>query len=96
MKFGKVIGQIIASGKVESVEGATLYVVGYLDEKLRETGKIAACVDTVNANPGDTVILCSSSSARLTKTTRYMCVDNSIVGIVDSIASDKKNWYQRK
>jgi len=95
MKLGKVIGKIIATRKVDNVAGTKLYVVRYLDENLGEMKKTAACVDTVNANIGDIVLLCSSSSARMTQMTRYMCIDNSIVGVVETISGEKQNRYQR-
>lgn len=93
MKFGKVIGQIISTQKEGNVDGLKLLVVRYLNEKLEEHSKTAACVDTVQANPGDIVLLCSSSSARMTKLTRYVCTDNTIVAIVDTISSGKKDTY---
>ena len=96
MKFGKVIGQIITSQNEGNIQGKKLLVVRYLDEKLQETQKSAACVDSVKANAGDIVLLCSSSSARLTKITRDVCTDNTIVGIVETISANKKNWYVRE
>jgi len=93
MKFGKVIGQIISTRKEGNVDGLKLLVVKYLNEKLEETKKSAACVDTVKAKEGDIVLLCSSSSARMTKMTRYVCTDNTIVAIVDTVSSGKKDTY---
>lgn len=95
MKFGKVLGNIISTRNEGNIEGLKLMVVRYLNEKLEETQKTTACINAVNANPGDVVLLCSSSSARMTKLTRYVCTDNTIVAIVDSVSSDKKDWYHR-
>ncbi len=95
MKFGKVIGQIITSHNEGNIQGKKLFVVRYLDEKLHETQKTTACVDSVKANTDDIVLLCSSSSARLTKITNNVATDNTIVGIVDTISSNKKDWYVR-
>lgn len=96
MKFGKVIGQIISTQKVGNVDGLKLLVVRYLDDKLQATQTTAACIDTVKAKPGDIVLLCSSSSARMTKLTHHVCTDNTIVGVVDSISSGKKDWYKKE
>ncbi len=96
MKLGKVIGQIISTRKAGNVDSLKLLVIHYLDEKLHETQKTAACVDTVKAKAGDIVLLCSSSSARMTKLTRHVCTDNTIVGIVDSISTAKNDWYKRE
>ena len=93
MKLGKVIGQVIAPQKTENLTGLKLVVARYLDEQLIETEKTAVCVDTVNANTGDVVLLVSSSSARKTKATQNACTDNTIVGIVDIISKGKRNWY---
>jgi len=94
MKFARVIGHVIATRKEGNVQGLKLLVVRYLDENLNETKQTAACIDTVAAKPGDVVLLCSSSSARMTKLTRYVCTDNTTVAIVDSISSAKKTTYQ--
>ena len=95
MKLGKVIGQIITSHNEGNIKGKKLLVVRYLNEKLQDTQKTAACVDSVNANAGDIVLLCSSSSARLTKITSNVCTDNTIIGIIETISSKRKNWYVR-
>ena len=96
MKFGKVIGQVITSHNEGNIQGKKLLVVRYLNDKLGETDKTTACIDSVKANAGDIVLLCSSSSARLTKVTSNVATDNTIVGIVDTISSNKKNWYMRE
>lgn len=95
MKLGKVIGKVVSTRKEGNVDGLKILVVKYLDEKLADTGKTAACIDTANANEGDIVMLCSSSSARLTKTTKNVCTDNTIVGIVDMISAGKKYIYKK-
>lgn len=96
MQLGKVIGQVVATRKEGKVHGLKIQVVRYLDETMKETSKTAACVDTVQAGPGDIVLLCSSSSARMTAMTKGVCTDNAIVGIVDTITSGGKYLYQKK
>ena len=66
MKLGRVIGSVFAMRKVDNLRGSTLLVVEYLDEKLISKNKSVVCTDTVSAGEGDIVLLCSSSSARLT------------------------------
>ncbi|MEE9431915.1 MAG: EutN/CcmL family microcompartment protein [Melioribacteraceae bacterium] len=95
MQLGKVIGNVVAVQKEKNLIGLKLLVVDYLDEKLQSIGKSAVCTDTVSAGPGDVVMLCSSSSARLTKLTKDVCTDNSIVGIVDSISSSSSTFYKK-
>jgi len=95
MKLGKIIGKVVSTRKEGNVNSLKILVVDYLDENLVETGKTVACIDTVNAGDGDVVLLCSSSSARETKTTNNACADNSIVGIVDTISAGKKYVYKK-
>ncbi len=87
MKFGRISGQVIATAKTGKTQGLTILVVQPLDEALEPSGRQIACVDTVKAMAGDTVLLCSSSSARLTRLTRGVCVDTAIIGIIDSIST---------
>lgn len=96
MQLGKVIGNVVSVKKVENLSGLKLMVVDYLDEKLKSKGKSTVCVDTVSAGKGDLVLLCSSSSARLTADTKNVCTDNTIVGIVDSVSADGKYIYNNK
>jgi len=94
MKFARVIGQAVSTRK-ENVEGLNLYLVRYLDAKLADTQQTAVSVDTVKSRSGDIVLVCTSSSARMTEATQKACIDNAIVGIVDSISSNKKVWYKK-
>jgi ethanolamine utilization protein EutN len=95
MKIGKVIGKVVATRKEGNVNGLPILVVSYLDEKLHDTGKTAACIDTVNAGDGDVVLLCASSSARMTSRTTNVATDNTIVGIVDSVSAGSKSIYSK-
>ena len=95
MKIGRVIGKVVSTRKEGKLDGLKILVVGYLDEKLADTGKSAACVDTVNAGDGDIVLLCSSSSARLTAKTKNVATDNTIVGVIDSVSSGTESIYKK-
>ena len=95
MKLGRVIGQLVSTKKAGNIDGLKILVVNYLDEKLSGTSKSAACIDTVGAGNDDIVLLCSSSSARLTEITKKTAVDNAIVGIIDSISCGGKYIYNR-
>ena len=95
MKIGRVIGKVVSTRKEGNVEGLPILVVSYLYETLTDTGKSAACVDTVNAGDGDVVLLCASSSARMTSRTTDVATDNTIVGIVDSVSAGSKHIYDK-
>lgn len=95
MQLAKVIGSVVSVRKVGNLKGLKLLVVEFLDEGLTSLKKTAVCADTVQAGPGDLVLTCSSSSARMTKDTKNVCIDNTIVGIIDSVNSENK-WIYRK
>ena len=96
MQLGKVIGNVVSVRKESNLNGLKLLVISYMNEKLQMTGKTAVCTDSVSAGPGDVVLLCSSSSARLTRATKNVCTDNTIVGIIDSISSSGNILYHKK
>lgn len=96
MHLGKVIGNVVSVNKESNLEGLKLLVVNYMNDELKLTGKTVVCTDSVSAGPGDVVLLCVSSSARLTSLTKNVCTDNTIVGIVDSISSSGETLYHKK
>lgn len=95
MKLGVVIGNVVATRKAGNMEGRKILVVRYLNEELVPTGPVHACIDTVNAGTDDVVMLCASSSARLTATTKGVATDCAIVGIVDTVSSGETYAYRR-
>ena len=95
MKVGQIIGNVVSVRKVNNLRGLKLLIAEYLDDKMHPSGKTAVCVDTVSAGKGDIVLLCSSSSARMTKQTKNVCVDNTIVGIIESISSGDEYLYRK-
>jgi microcompartment protein CcmK/EutM len=95
MKLGIVIGNVVSTRKVGNNEGLKMLVVSYLNDDLVDTKRTAVCIDTVSAGKGDVVLLCASSSARLTSMTGKAVTDNTIVGIVDAISSGNKYTYKK-
>jgi microcompartment protein CcmK/EutM len=85
MKFARVIGKVVATKKPDNLNSLPLLVVNQLDKNLKSSTKILVCTDTADANQGDIVLICRSSSSRKTARTRYVCTDASIVGIVDNV-----------
>jgi ethanolamine utilization protein EutN len=96
MKLGVVIGTVVSTRKVDNNDGLTMLIVSYLTEELVDTGKSAVCIDSVGAGEGDIVLICSSSSARLTAATKRAVTDNTIVGIVDAISAGGRTAYLKE
>jgi microcompartment protein CcmK/EutM len=95
MQLAKIIGEVVSTRKEGKVKGLKILVARYLDEEMRELQKTAACIDSVGAGVGEVVLLCSSSSARLTKLTKGVCTDSTIIGIVDTISKGAKSVFEK-
>jgi len=95
MKLGVVIGNVVATRKSGRMEGRKILVVRYLDEDLSDTGLTHACIDTVEAGVGDVVLVCASSSARMTAATKGVATDSAVVGVVDTVSSGPRHVYRK-
>ncbi len=93
MLFATVIGNVVSTQKTGRLDGLHLAVVRFLDHALEATTKTAVAVDSVSAKPGDVVLVCGSSSARMATKTRQVCTDLTIVGVVDLVSLGKKDVY---
>lgn len=95
MKLGKVIGKVISNQREGRLDDLKISVVRFLDADMKETNKTVACIDTLNADDGEVVLVCSSSSARKTKQTENTATDCAIVGIVETISQGKGYAYNK-
>ena len=87
MKLAKVIGTVVASTKVEGLEGVRFLIVQPLDRDRRETGVPVVAADAVAmAGPGELVYIVASREAALACPNTFVPVDHAIVGIVDEVA----------
>lgn len=84
MQLAKVIGNVVATQKDESLNGYKLLLVSPFDPKDKSYRETRIAVDTVGAGNGETVIIVSGSSAR-TRFTDNPPIDLAIVGIIDDI-----------
>lgn len=84
MKVAKVIGNIWATRKDESLSGLKLMIlvpIDLLHEDIYHTPIVAA--DVIGAGVGETVLYVSGSSARSAIGDTTIPVDATVVGIVD-------------
>jgi ethanolamine utilization protein EutN len=89
--LGKVIGNIWATRKHPSLSSFKLMIVQPLNGELEKTGDPIIAVDTVGSGPGEVVYYITASEAVIPLPVDMAPVDASIVGIVDSINSEKLN-----
>ncbi|OGU60227.1 MAG: ethanolamine utilization protein EutN [Ignavibacteria bacterium RBG_13_36_8] len=89
MHLGKVIGTIWATRKYETLKGYKMQFVQPLNSHLKNLGKPIVAVDTIGAGPGEVIYYVTASEAVIPLDVDMAPVDASIVGIVDSIYSEK-------
>ena len=90
MQVAKVIGNIWATRKEETLSGLKLLLVkplDVLDETVDKSPLVAA--DTIGAGVGETVIIVGGSSARNAAGDVSIPVDATVVGIVDDLEIDR-------
>ena len=85
MILAKVAGTVVATRKDERLVSSKLLVVRPIDPAGKPEGNYLVAVDTVDAGPGDTVLIVSGSSARMAAGLKDCPVDAAIVGIVDEV-----------
>jgi len=86
MQLGKVIGNLVSTQKVKSLEGVKLMFVQPLDEQLNPAGEPAVATDaTHQAGVGEIVFTVSGREAAVALPDKFNPSDLSIVGIVDQV-----------
>lgn len=86
MKFGRVIGTLVASQKYEGLEGIKFLVVQPLDKDLEPQGRAMIAVDaTQQAGPGELIFMVASREAAQAMPEVFVPVDLAITGIVDEV-----------
>jgi ethanolamine utilization protein EutN len=89
MIIGKVIGNVWATKKEESLNGLKLLIVKPLDYYSGQEGSTLVAVDNVGAGKGDVVLVVKGSSARRALINQDAPIDATIVGIIDEVEVDK-------
>jgi ethanolamine utilization protein EutN len=84
VKFGRVIGTLVATHKYAGLEGVKFLVVQLLDRDLEPKGEPVIAADgTAQAGPGELVYVIASREAALACPEPFVPVDHAIAGIVD-------------
>lgn len=86
MQFARVIGTLVATQKVEGLEGVKFLVVQALDKHRQPIGEPEIAADgTGQAGPGELVFVIYSREAALALPEWFVPVDLAITGIVDEV-----------
>ncbi len=89
MFLAKVIGNLWATQKYESLEGSSFRIIQPINSNHQNTGSPIIAVDTVGAGSGEIVVYITASEAVIPLPVDMAPVDASIVAIVDSLYTDK-------
>jgi ethanolamine utilization protein EutN len=84
MQLARVIGNVVATVKNDSLEGRKLLVVQSLDSNLRPQGSPLVALDAIGAGVGELVFWCRGKEASFPFRREDTPTDCTIVGIVDS------------
>lgn len=84
MLLARVKGQVIASQRLESLQGYRLALIQAVDEADQPLGEVLIAVEVVSARVGDLVMYIDAREAPKALPNGYGAVDACIVGLVDS------------
>ncbi len=86
MNLGRVIGTVISSRKVESLDGVKLLIVQPLDENLKDSGDPVVACDSQQAGEGQVVTFIGGREASLPLPDPFNPSDATITSIVDEVS----------
>ena len=85
MYLAKVVGTVVATTKVDGLEGVRLLVVEPVHEDGSPAGPREVATDAVAAGPGELVYVCTGREASMALDEMFVPVDVSVVGHVDDV-----------
>ena len=85
MYLAKVVGTVVATTKVDGLDGVRLLVVEPIADDGTSLAPQAVAADAVQAGPSDLVYLCTGREASMALDVPFVPVDLSIVGHVDDV-----------
>ncbi|MDP8249040.1 MAG: EutN/CcmL family microcompartment protein [Candidatus Tritonobacter lacicola] len=95
MLLGRVVGTLVSTRKIESIEGLKLLVVQPVTTGNRPAKGYVIAIDVVGANTGEIVLYSQGSATRQTPETDKCPVDGLITAIVDTWEVGGKEVYNK-
>jgi ethanolamine utilization protein EutN len=84
--LGRILGSAVCTLKYEGLEGLKLLTVQPLNKRLEPVGRVQVAADTVQAGPGDLVVMVRAREASLALPgVKFVPIDLATVGIVDEL-----------
>lgn len=89
MKIGRVIGRVVSTKKLPSMEGLALLLVQPVDQALAAAGPAVVAFDTARAGEGDLVIYeGGKEAAQANPNGWFNPLDAAILGVVDAVDAE--------
>ena len=85
MYMARVIGNVVATRKEDSLVGLKFMVIRRVNAQEQEQGMDEVAADYVGSGIGDYVLVGQGSSVRVRDDKKSVPVDLAIIGIIDSI-----------
>lgn len=96
MILGMVVGQVVCTQKDPSLKGRKILVVQpFRIDEMKPEGRPLVALDAIGAGPGEVVMVVGGSSARMAGEFSKTTVDQSIVGIVDTVEVEGKTLFRK-
>jgi ethanolamine utilization protein EutN len=92
MLFGRVVGKVWSTRKESRITGLKLLIVQPLDQSQKPYGNILIAGDQIGAGVGELVVVVQGSSARTAIPEQELPVDAVVIGIIDNIELDEKQY----
>lgn len=85
MMLGRVIGNVVATMKNESLIGQRFLIVQPIDRHGRDKGKPLVALDSVGAGAGEKIYWCRGREASFPFLPAEVPTEATIVGIIDEV-----------
>lgn len=97
MIVGKVVGTVVCTQKDQSLVGKKMLVIQPVNIiSLKNEGSPLIALDAAGAGTGELVMVVGGSSARLADGYSKVSVDQSVIGILDSIDINGMVVYKKE
>jgi len=96
MITGKIVGTVVASNKIESLNGMKFLIVRKMTISGQLTDDYVVAIDGVGAGVGEVVLVVTGSSARQTDFSINRPLDALIMAIIDTFEVGGKVIYQKE
>lgn len=85
MFMAKVIGNVVATRKEESLVGTRFMIIQRLDKQENPIGEECIAADYIGAGKGELVLVGTGSSVRVEDKNKEKPIDMAIIGIIDEV-----------